>query len=729
MVRSDFGALDLDTALVANPEAESEPQPRVRNIRALMAPTSIAVVGASNRPGSIGVAVIQSLSRLGFAGDVWAVNPKNTEVLGIPCYPSLGDLPKSPDLVTMVVRGSTIPDHLDALETVGAKAAVIYDGGFAEAGDEGNQLQHQIATFCANKGIALCGPNCMGIISPYDASTSYKLPVVDHNRLKGNVGVISQSGSITIGLLADVRRYGFSHIISSGNEAVVDASDYLEYLIDDSHTSIIALFLESVRSPARFLATLRRALAAGKPVVVLKVGRSERAKRAVATHTGALAGEADIFSAALRSVNAIEVRDIDEMSEVLAAFQVPHRLSGGRTGVATLSGGHSELILDLAESAGVDLPSLSSPEMKEIQRVVGHVSGDGNPIDVWGNGDTRVNFDHTTSVLSKYPGFDALVLCYDQNEAPVIESQGTAVTMFAEAAKKSTKPFYVLNMRSGLMRNSSVELLRNSGAGVLTGARQGLEAIHRLGTYETRRSVKKQAPNRRGVAPSVLGGETRRAINEFDSKSILSKFGVPVPDEELHQELEQALIAAERIGWPVVLKAISDEVLHKTEYGFVKLNIRGPDELRTAWTDLTNGFAVNIPAKRLNGILVQKMVSGGVEVFAGLSRDPEWGLALAFGLGGIFIEVIHDVALRLLPLSADDAAEMILETKAAKILAGARGLPPADIKALAGCLQALARFGENAESELAGCDVNPIKVLPEGLGCVALDALITLNRN
>lgn len=703
---------------------------RVPNIRALMAPTSIALVGASDRPGSMGVAVIKSLSHLGFKGDVWAVNPKRTEVLGVPCYPSLTDLPNAPDLVAFVVRGASIPDHLEALRTVGAKAAVIYDGGFAESGADGKVLQDRIANACTASKIALCGPNCMGIISPHAASSSYKLPVVDGDRLKGNVGVISQSGSITIGLLADVRRFGFSHIISSGNEAGVDAADYLDFLVDDPHTSIIALFLESVRSPQRFLAALRRASALGKPAVVLKVGRSERAKRAVATHTGALAGEADVFSAALRNVNAIEVRDIDEMSELLAAFQSTGRLRGGRTGVATLSGGHSELILDLAESAGIDLPALSSNEMREIQRVVGHVSGDGNPIDVWGNGDTRVNFDHTINVLSEYQGYDALVLCYDQNEAPVIESQGTAVTMFAEAAQKSDKPFYVLNMRSGLMRNSSIEVLRKSGAGVLSGARQGLEAIHRLGTYEHRRNLKEPATAQQsGVTSSILKGETRSAINEFDAKKILSKFGVPIPDEELHQNLDQALAAADRIGWPVVLKAISDDVLHKTEHGFVKLNIRSPETLTAAWTNLVDSFAVNTPTARLKGILVQKMVSGGIEVFAGLSRSPEWGVALAFGLGGIFIEVIQDVSLRLLPLSDDDAVEMILETKAAKILAGARGAPPADVKALAKCLQALARFGENSANDLASCDLNPIKVLPEGEGCIALDALITLHRS
>jgi acyl-CoA synthetase (NDP forming) len=704
-------------------------QAKAEAMRGLLAPRSIAVLGASERPGSIGAAILQSLPRLGFSGNVWTINPKYREVMGFPCHPSLLDLPEAPDLVAFVVRGSSAPDHLDALAKIGAKAAVIYDGGFAETDEAGKALQAQITDFCISHNIALCGPNCMGILSPHDGSTSYKLPVVDAERLKGNVGLVSQSGSITIGLLSDTRRFGFSHVISSGNEAVTDASDYLDYLVDDPHTGIIAMFLEAVRSPQRFLAALRRASDAGKPVVILKVGRSERAKRAVATHTGALAGEGGVFSAALRSVNAIEVFDVDEMSEVLAAFQVPHRLKGGRVGVTTLSGGHSELMLDLAETAGIDLPPLDRAEMEKIESVVGHVSGDGNPVDAWGNGDTRANFTHTIDVLSHYPDYDSLVLCYDQHEAPVIASQGTAVGLFADAAKRADKPFYLLSMRSGIMRNESVDLLRQSGAGVLTGARQGLEAIQRLGKYEGRRASRGGRTPVPKTSTNPLRDEKRTVLNEFDSKLLLSKFGVPVPNERLVQTFDQAAEAAKEIGWPVVLKAISDDVPHKTEHGFVKLGLRNEDDLRTAWSDLAVSFAKKTPQAKLNGFLVQPMLSRGVEVFAGLNRHPEWGLVLAFGLGGIFIEIIKDVSLRLLPLSDNDAADMIRETRAAHVLAGARGAPPGDVQALANCLRNLARFGESCGANLASCDLNPIKVLPEGEGCVALDALITLHRS
>ncbi len=693
------------------------------DLKALVAPSSIAIVGASDRPGSIGSAVLTSLSRLCFRGNAWAVHPKYKDVLGFPAVPALTDLPRSPDVVAFVIRGASIPDQLAAVAAVGAKSMVIYDGGFAEAGEAGSAMQRRIADFCADNNIALCGPNCMGILNPHARATSYKLPVVGVEQLRGNVGLISQSGSVTIGLLTDVRRYGFSAVISSGNEAVTDAADYLSYLIDDPNTEVIAMFLEAVRRPQRFLAELRRASDLGKPVVVLKVGQSERARHAVATHTGALAGEAAGFAAAMRNANAIQVSDIDEMSEVIAALQSPRKLQGQRFAITTLSGGHSELILDLAETEGINLPPVGAEAMDKIGAVVGHVTGDGNPIDAWGTGDTQKSFTFTVDLLANDPAFDAVVLCYDQSEAPMIQSQGTPVHLFAEASAKVDKPFYLLGMRSGVMKNASVELVRHSGAAVLTGARQGLSALHKVGEHHLRRQ--------RLLLPSPavdnpLAGERRSSINEYDSKRLLAKFGVPVPPEVLANSVDEALEGARRIGWPVVVKAVSDDVQHKTELGLVKLNIRTEAELVDAYNGMTTDFAAKAPNAKLRGVLVQPMIGRGVEVFAGLNRDPEWGLCLAFGLGGVFIEVIKDVSLRLLPLSRSDAAEMIAETKAAKVLEGVRGAPPADIAALADCLQAIARFGAACSDELLGCDVNPIKVLPQGEGCVALDALITL---
>jgi acyl-CoA synthetase (NDP forming) len=313
----------------------------------LLRPRSIAIVGASERP-SVGRTLVEALDGIGFRGDVYPVNPRYESLLGRRCYPSVADLPRDVDVVAFSVNHARVLEHMRPAADRGVGAAVIFDGGFAEADAEGRKRQDAIAAICREASISLCGPNCMGVISPHVPSLVYIQAVHDPARLAGNVGMISQSGSICIGLLTDCRRFGWSQVISSGNEAVVAAVDFLEYLVDDPATRVIAMFLETVREPERFVAALDRAADRGKPVVVLKVGRSDRTRRAISTHTGGLAGEARVFSAMLRAHRAIEVADMDEMTEVIAACQAERWPRGRRIAIMTASGGQAELILDLA---------------------------------------------------------------------------------------------------------------------------------------------------------------------------------------------------------------------------------------------------------------------------------------------------------------------------------------------------------------------------------------------
>src|SRR6266850_6504986 len=324
----------------------------------LLRPRSIAIVGASERP-SVGRTLVEALDGIGFRGDVYPINPRYESLLGRRCYASVADLPRDVDVLAFCVNHARVLEQMQPAADRGVGAAVIFDGGFAEADEEGRRRQDAIAGICREASIALCGPNCMGVISPHVPSLTYIQAVHDPTHLAGNVGMISQSGSICIGLLTDCRRFGWSHVISSGNEAVVAAVDFLEYLIDDPTTKVIAMFLETVRQPERFVAALDRAADRGKPVVVLKVGRSDRTRRAISSHTGGLAGEARVFSAVLRAHRAIEVNELDEMVEVLACCQGPRWPRGRRVAVMTASGGLAELILDLASAAGLDLPPLS----------------------------------------------------------------------------------------------------------------------------------------------------------------------------------------------------------------------------------------------------------------------------------------------------------------------------------------------------------------------------------
>jgi acyl-CoA synthetase (NDP forming) len=695
----------------------------------LLAPRSIAILGASDRP-SLSQAVLRSLGTLGYEGPVFPVNPKYERILDYPCYASLDDLPETPDLVAFCVGSRHILANLEIAAARGVRAAVIYDGGFAEKGAEGLALQRSVADLCAQASIALCGPNCMGILNPHHRSSTYTQELCNPDGLAGNVGLVSQSGSICIGMLGDVRRFGFSLVVSSGNEAVVPMADYIEALIDDPHTAVIGLFIESVREPERFVAALDRAAAAGKPVVVLKVGRSERTQRAITSHTGGLAGSSRVFSEVLRTHRAIETLDLDEFTEVLAACQGSRWPTGPRLGVITGSGGQAELILDIASASGPQLPPLPQATREAVEEVVGPITGDGNPLDAWGNGNFKVNFTHALRVLDQSPSCDVVLMTLDVMDGQPMERPERHLgfmDLLIEAAGRSEKPHYLLTTRRGIMMRDHIDLLKRHGISIIGGIRQGLAALDRLAHWSmaahARPRLTTASPLKNGLASlGTLAG--RSSINEFDAKRVLAAEGLPVSAERFVLSLAEAHEAADEIGYPVVLKAVSDEIAHKSDLGLVMVDLRDSRALAAAWEEMARRAAAAASEGKVLGFLVQEMIRDGIEVFAGINRDPDFGLVLAFGLGGVAIEILQDVSLRMLPLVAGDAAAMVGEIKGAALLHGARGAPSCDIDALIRCLEDFARYAWADRESIAEIDLNPIKVREHGKGCRIVDALI-----
>jgi acetate---CoA ligase (ADP-forming) len=691
----------------------------------LVKPRSVAIVGATDRGGP-GRAVMESLGAIGFAGPIYPVNPKYKTVLNIACYPSLTELPEAPDIVVFSIRNPLIPEQMRLAVKRGARAAVIYDSGFAELGGDGARLQDEIAGLAHEAGMPVCGPNCMGILNPPARVTTYKQNIIDPAAIVGNVGIVSQSGSVCIALLSDLRRFGVSLSVSAGNEAVTRTVDYLDYLIDDPNTKVIATFTETVREPERYVAALDRAADAGKPVVVIKVGRSERTQRAITSHTGGLAGSSRVFSELLRAHRAIEVNDLDEMTEVLAVCQGKRWPRGRGISVITGSGGLSELILDNATALGLHLPPLSTAERAEAERVIGRITGDGNPFDAWGNGDYATNLPHAMSVVDKSERIDAICYCSDTSNDPVIGHPGRVlenVAMLTNAAGKSDKPYYLLSTRSGVMNRRQVDAMREAGLVVIGGTHQGLAALDRMGRWAAT-----PKPLHKATATSLLfDGQNfagRRTINEFDAKRLLAGCGIPVARELRVTTPDEAAHAAQKLGYPVVLKAVSDAIAHKTELGLVAVNLKNADELAAAFTRLSKTAATLDPYPDDMAFLVQEFVADGVEVFAGVSRDPDFGLSLAFGMGGIAIEALKDFSLRMLPLRDGDAEAMIVETRGAALLGALRGREAADTQSLAACLYALGDFAWRNAARIAEIDLNPIKVLPGRRGCVVVDALI-----
>src|SRR5262249_30440046 len=563
-------------------------RPRVSNMQIdpLVKPRSVAIVGATDRVGPAR-SVIESLGAIGFAGPIYPVNPKYQTVRNLVCYPSLTDLPEAPDVVVFSIRKPLLLEQVRLAAKRGARSAVIYDAGFAELGEEGARQQAENARLCREAGMPMCGPNCMRILNPTARATTYKQTVMAPTGLAGKVGIVSQTGSVCIAFLSDRRRYGISLSVSAGNEAVTPTVDYLEYLIDDPATNVIATFTETVREAERYVAALDRAAAVGKPVVVLKVGRAERTQRAITSHTGGLAGESRGFSGVLRAHRAIEVSDLDEMPEVLAVCQGERWPRGRGISVITGSGGLAEMILDNATTVGLDLPPLSNAERAEAERVIGRITGDGNPFDAWGNGNYAVNLPQAMSVVRDSERIAAIVYCADTGNEGQLGHPGRVlenVNMLVESARRSHKPHYLMSSRPGVMNLQQAKALREAGLVQIGGTRQGLGAIDRVGRYMTAQKPVRPFANRSGppLAELLVARPPRRTINEHDSKRLLRAFGVPVAREFRVVTIAEAKDAARELGYPIVLKALSDEIPHKTELGLVAVGLKNSDELAHA---------------------------------------------------------------------------------------------------------------------------------------------------
>jgi acyl-CoA synthetase (NDP forming) len=451
-------------------------------IEALFKPKSIAVIGASEKP-TPGRRIITSLDRLGFAGRIYPVNPNYAAVLNRPCYASLADLPEAPDVAVFCLGHERVVEAFITGSKRGMKAAVIYDGGFAEHSEAGRERQARITEICRDYDIALCGPNCMGILNLHHRSTTYLQELRDPAGLAGNIGIISHSGGLCVSLLADTRRFGFSHIVSPGNEAAVTVAEFLEYLVADPDTKIVGGFIETIRDKARFAAALDHAHALGKLVVLIRVGKSERVRRAIVTHTGGPAEVPEEIAELCRAHHVIEVQDLVELTETLAAFQVAKPPAGRRIAVITSSGGLAELILDVAVARDLLLPPLSAAQKAQIVDGIGFITGDGNPCDAWGTGAFAANLPKALALFDASPDHDTIVLLRDNFDDQPFDRPETArsyIEIFARAAEHSQKPHYLLTTRPGVMDRGLVAYLREHGVGIVGGLGEGLTAISRL---------------------------------------------------------------------------------------------------------------------------------------------------------------------------------------------------------------------------------------------------------
>jgi acyl-CoA synthetase (NDP forming) len=707
----------------------------MKDLKALLSPRSIAVVGASERFGA-GSLVIENLKTLGYEGKIIPINPRYESVLGYASYPSLLGVPKDIeiDCAAIVLGVGQVIPVLEEAGKRGIRGAWAFASGFAETGKEGARLQNELRRVCLEHGILFCGPNCVGYANLHDKVGMYSAPLSPTLR-KGAVAVVAQSGSVILVLANSNRGVGFSTLVSSGNEAVLDTTDYISYLLEDRNTEVIATFLETIRRPEAFIRVCERAAELKKPVIVVKIGRSGLAQKAALTHTGALTGSDKVHDALFKKLGVIRVDDLDQLLETAEALVRcrTHLPEGGRAGAITVSGGEIGLIGDLSQGLSISFPPLSKEGYDELRRRLPPFTAVSNPLDGWGSGDLVETYPACLEVLAKEREIDLIIVSQDSPPG-MAEKQVTQYADVARAAVRTAavgKPVVAMSHVSGGLDQTIKRILDDGNVPFLQGTRESLLAIHHLAEYsrflKRDRTVETPAEKSPKTLPDILESlkGKRRVLGDDEAKKILQAYGIEIVKEVLVQSGDEALRAGKRIGHPVALKGLSPHIPHKTDAGLVRLNVRNGEELSAAYAQIHNNAKAFDPRVKLEGILIQEMVSpDAAEILVGISRDPSFGPVVVLGLGGIWVELLADTSLRLPPVSLEDALEMISELKGKQLLEGFRGRPCVDVTSLAGVLVQVGRMAVDLKEVLISLDLNPLMVLPGEEGARVIDVVM-----
>jgi acyl-CoA synthetase (NDP forming) len=710
------------------------------SVARLLRPASIAIVGASDKVGP-GLNAWLALQRVGYAGRVYLVTPSRPELFGRATHPTLDAIADPIDAVFVAVPQAAVVDAVRAAAVRGAGGAVVLSSGFGEAGPDGVRAQSELASIALAHGMAICGPNCLGFLNFAGRTAAWGTTVPD-DLAQGHVAAVVQSGSIGIALLNAGRDIGLSYLITSGNEAATSAADYIDYLVDDDDVRVIIGFFEQLRHPRRFLAAARRAAGLGKPVIVIKTGRSDRGRQAVMAHTGAVAGSDDVCDAAFRAAGVIRVGSLDELIET-AALCSGIRARPRSRGVAVLSpsGGEIALALDIAEAAGLELRPIANGAAK-LTALLPNFAHIGNPLDLtWAGLYDPSIAQQCAEILATEPGVGTLVLLQDAPRglaAQQAERYTNLVRAVGKGAVAADTPLVVVSNLAVDFHPAFEAAAREAGAPCLRGTAEGLFAVARFArwanslptgeTSEPSRAAHSPIRGRAFAEASRLWAarDTTRAPAEHEARALLAAYGVEGPRERLVRGADEAVAAARQIGYPVVLKAMVAGIIHKTEASLVRLGLRDEDELRAEARAMLD--RARAAGGHLLGLLVQEMARPIAELLVGGRVDPDFGPVIVVGGGGIFVELYKDVALRLAPVSEDMAREMIGETRAARLLGAWRGRPAGDVDAAARAVARLSELVVDFQAEIAEVEINPLAVLEHGV--VTLDCLIVpLPRN
>ncbi len=687
----------------------------------LLNPKSISFIGASARADRIGGMPIELLTKYGYSGAIYPVNPKYQEVFGIPCHPDIESLPQAPDLVVLAIGAKDVKPMLERCHAVGAKAAIVYAAGFAEEGAAGQLLQSEIERFAEQTGMVVAGPNCMGMANlNTQAHTAFAsvFNTAPMQNKQGNVSILTQSGNVCAALYGLVRKLDLpvSHFINTGNEACVDFSEYLNYLADDTQTDVVLGYIEQLRNGPAFIKACQTLQDKDKVLIVLKAGTTDKGAAAVQSHTSALAGDKRVYRSVFEKLNVIEAQDFAQMALLAQLAQLRNRTAGKRVAVITMSGALGAILADRFIESGLDLPDLPAEVQAVLRKGIPDYGMVGNPVDVTGN---VVNDpDFVQGVLEALASTDAL-------DAVVIYAPGYMLDRMADniAAVARQYPRFFAAIDTG--RATCRDALRDAGVAVFDDLGLAVSALSPFLLWQERR--KNRQPVTAHVSlPASSVALTGPHINEAQALQYLSSFGVPCKEDKTATDLHQASEHARTLGYPVVLKVLSADIAHKTEVGGVALDLKNDAELAAAYQAMMASVQVKAADARIDGVLVQKMEAKGVELIAGARRDPVFGPMLTVGLGGVLTEIYQDTSHSLLPISESDAEEMLRKLMAFPLLDGHRNAPKADIRAACKTMVALGNAMVAAPSSVSEIEINPLLVRQQGQGAVALDALILI---
>lgn len=693
------------------------------DISKLLRPRAVAVVGASEKSGFGGDTCRNILENQADTSHVYPVNPKKETVFGKKCYPTLADLPEEIDLVILCTSQKTIVDFLKQAKAKGAGAAVVYASGYSEVGTaEGKAFEKELVDAAKALDMVVMGPNCAGYINFGDDIFSFAF-IGDYKGKKGNIGFVSQSGQFCIDMMKSAEmKYSFA--ISAGNSAMVQMEDYLNFLIDDSNTKVIALYLEGVKNPHKFEACLQKAMEKKKPVVILKAGRSPKGQATAASHTGSMAGSDKTYDAVFEKfgvIRADDMQDLRSTASLLATLRVLPKKPA--FSAMCLSGGETAVSADTGFLHGIEYPDFSEVTLKKLNDMLPDFATPRNPLDMTAAlcYDADAFASGITTVMSD-PSIEMGLVGLTISDKVTVSNDIMFEGIRRAFEQIPDKPLAVMSFMEAARNKELVERFQNAGIPVLPTTKYGFRALQHLQDFISHDTIKREA---RLAIPEVHSANTR-ALSEYESKKLLADNGVPVDLGYIAKTKAEVKEYAEKIGYPLVMKVESNDILHKSDVGGVMLNIKSLEQAEEAYDKILANAAQHAPNAKINGILMQKMLKAGTEMIIGLNSDPQFGPMLLVGMGGVFVEVFKDAALYPVPLNHDEALHMLQSLKSFKLLNGYRGNPPADIEALTDMMVKISDFAYRKKDTLKELDMNPLFVYPKGEGVAIADALAVM---